>query len=175
MLTSTQDTGHPYDWEWAAVKFLQNADGQYIRDGIWLEQDGNHPYTNWSSIPSTFDGYASSPYPRSSRTKTKMEVMPTNLKTTTQTAIIQKPTSGNGSTMLRWFSMTITRTTVWAPSSRRAITIAMIINSTLLTVYLLIRLCLVSFMPFFFLVKHFVDFVSSCLFVWRCGLDTAKL
>ncbi|KAG0649982.1 hypothetical protein D0Z07_3753 [Hyphodiscus hymeniophilus] len=50
-----KDTGHPYDWEWAAVKFVQNSDGQYIRDGIWLEQDGNHPYTTWSSIPSTFD------------------------------------------------------------------------------------------------------------------------
>ncbi|KAF4628424.1 hypothetical protein G7Y89_g9724 [Cudoniella acicularis] len=53
-----KDTGHPYDWEWAIVKFIQNADGQYIRDGIWLEEDGNHPYTNWSSIPSTFDGDA---------------------------------------------------------------------------------------------------------------------
>ncbi|CZR65626.1 uncharacterized protein PAC_15526 [Phialocephala subalpina] len=50
-----KDTGHPYDWEWAAVKFLPNAQGQYVRDGIWLEQDGNHPYTSWSSIPSTFD------------------------------------------------------------------------------------------------------------------------
>ena len=58
-----QDTGHPYDWEWAAVKFVQNADGQYIRTGIWLEQDGNHPYTAWSSIPSTFDGYAPSSRP----------------------------------------------------------------------------------------------------------------
>jgi len=50
-----KDTGHPYDWEWAAVKFVQNADGQYVRDGIWLEQDGNHPYTSWTSIPSTFN------------------------------------------------------------------------------------------------------------------------
>ncbi|KUJ18905.1 uncharacterized protein LY89DRAFT_717416 [Mollisia scopiformis] len=50
-----KDTGHPYDWEWAVVKFLPNADGQYIRDGIWLEEDGNHPYTSWSSIPNTFD------------------------------------------------------------------------------------------------------------------------
>jgi len=53
-----KDTGHPYDWEWAAVKFVQNEQGQYIRDGIWLEQDGNHPYTNWTSIPNTFDGDA---------------------------------------------------------------------------------------------------------------------
>ncbi|TVY52721.1 hypothetical protein LCER1_G005411 [Lachnellula cervina] len=51
-----KDTGHPYDWEWAAVKFVQNSDGQYVRDGIWLEQDGNHPYTAWSNITHTFDG-----------------------------------------------------------------------------------------------------------------------
>ncbi|KAH9223774.1 hypothetical protein DL95DRAFT_492946 [Leptodontidium sp. 2 PMI_412] len=52
------DTGHPYDWEWAAVKFVQNTQGQYIRDGIWLEQDGNHPYITWGNIPNTFDGEA---------------------------------------------------------------------------------------------------------------------
>ncbi|CZS90265.1 uncharacterized protein RAG0_01400 [Rhynchosporium agropyri] len=50
-----QDTGHPYDWEWAAVKFVKNAQGQYIRDGIWLEQDGNRPYISWGKIPNTFD------------------------------------------------------------------------------------------------------------------------
>ncbi|TVY62832.1 hypothetical protein LSUE1_G008740, partial [Lachnellula suecica] len=53
-----KDTGHPYDWEWAAVKFVPNAQGDYIRDGVWLEQDGNHPYTSWASIPNTFDGDA---------------------------------------------------------------------------------------------------------------------
>jgi hypothetical protein len=52
-----KDTGHPYDWESAAVKFVQNSDGQYIRDGLWLEQDGNRPYTSWTDIPSTFYGY----------------------------------------------------------------------------------------------------------------------
>ncbi|KAG9233350.1 hypothetical protein BJ875DRAFT_49242 [Amylocarpus encephaloides] len=51
-----KDTGHPYDWEWAAVKFLPNADGNYIRDGIWTEQDGNRPYTKWANVPHTFDG-----------------------------------------------------------------------------------------------------------------------
>ncbi|CZT44966.1 uncharacterized protein RSE6_05228 [Rhynchosporium secalis] len=50
-----KDTGHPYDWEWAAVKFVKNAQGQYIRDGIWLEQDGNRPYISWGKIPNTFD------------------------------------------------------------------------------------------------------------------------
>jgi len=51
-----KDTGHPYDWEWAAVKFVKNSDGQYVRDGIWLEQDGNRPYVAWSNIAHTFDG-----------------------------------------------------------------------------------------------------------------------
>ncbi|KAG4410960.1 hypothetical protein IFR04_015907 [Cadophora malorum] len=53
-----KDTGHPYDWEWAAVKFVQNADGLYVRDGVWLEQDGNRPYVTWGNIPNTFDGDA---------------------------------------------------------------------------------------------------------------------
>ncbi|PBP21743.1 hypothetical protein BUE80_DR007560 [Diplocarpon rosae] len=51
-----KDTGHPYDWEWAAVKLVQNAQGQYIRDGVFLEQDGDHPYVTWANIPNTFDG-----------------------------------------------------------------------------------------------------------------------
>lgn len=60
-LTSSQDTGHPYDWEWALIKFLptDNTNTSYTRAGIYLEQDGNHPYTAWSSIPSTFT-YSSS-------------------------------------------------------------------------------------------------------------------
>ncbi|KAL2073785.1 hypothetical protein VTL71DRAFT_11111 [Oculimacula yallundae] len=53
-----KDTGHPYDWEWAAVKFMQNSEGQYVRDGIWLEQDGSHPYISWGNIPNTFDSDA---------------------------------------------------------------------------------------------------------------------
>ncbi|KAF2159460.1 hypothetical protein M409DRAFT_60806 [Zasmidium cellare ATCC 36951] len=47
----TKDTGHKSDWEWAVIN---NGNGGYNRDSVIMEQEGNHGYSAWSSIPEAF-------------------------------------------------------------------------------------------------------------------------
>jgi hypothetical protein len=52
----TKDTGHRHDWEWAVVKYVDDGTGSdnWVRDGVWMERDGDHPYTNWGDLDSTY-------------------------------------------------------------------------------------------------------------------------
>lgn len=54
----TKDTGHRHDWEWAVVKLVPSGDEQQslIRAGVWLEQDGDHPYFAWNKLFTYTDG-----------------------------------------------------------------------------------------------------------------------
>lgn len=140
-----QDTGHPYDWEWAIVKFVQNADGLYIRDGVWLEEDGNHPYTNWTNIPSTFDGQLPSfNTAKNSNLTFYLKVMPINSKTSTRIVIIPKRTSGSGNTTWRWFTTMIMRMIVQVLLLKRKIITVMIISFMRVITCSLTQLCPVS-------------------------------
>ncbi|KAI8821144.1 uncharacterized protein EV422DRAFT_595518 [Fimicolochytrium jonesii] len=47
----SKDTGHRHDWEWTIIKLTRNSpDNTWTAAGAWMEQDGKHPWYNWSSI-----------------------------------------------------------------------------------------------------------------------------
>jgi len=48
------DSGHPYDWEWAAVIWHQDGAGLWYTSNVILEQDGFHADYPWSKLD-TFD------------------------------------------------------------------------------------------------------------------------
>ncbi|KAK4505150.1 hypothetical protein PRZ48_003113 [Zasmidium cellare] len=55
-----KDTGHKSDWEWAVMVFKNNGNGGYNRDSVIMEQEGNHGYSSWSSIPEAFVNFSNS-------------------------------------------------------------------------------------------------------------------
>jgi hypothetical protein len=56
MFWDTQDTGHRNDWEFAIVVWKRDgSSGNFIRDSVIMEQDGDRGYKLWNDLPQTYD------------------------------------------------------------------------------------------------------------------------